>query len=58
MEVAEPEEKRLSTDMADKGTLWERIVEKYGLSRAATFDQLGTWDFAVRNHNIIARLPI
>ena len=48
MEVGEPQELPLPTMMADKGPVWENIRKKYGLREDVSWDQLGTWTFAVR----------
>ena len=49
MEVGEPQELSLPAAMADKAPVWSRIVEKHGLQQGATWEQLGTWKFAVRH---------
>jgi nucleoside-diphosphate-sugar epimerase len=44
MEVADPVPMPLATYMADKGKLWERMTEKYGL-RPIPYGELVSWAF-------------
>ena len=47
MPVGEPQQVPLTEYMRDKGPVWEKTVEKYGLSKDVQWEQLGTWTFAV-----------
>ncbi len=44
MEVAEPIPMPLKVFMADKGPLWAKMTEKYGL-KSIPFDHLVSWPF-------------
>ena len=44
MNYAPPQTISLSQTMADKGPLWDRMVEKYGL-RPHKFDEIAAWPF-------------
>ena len=45
MEEAAPQKIELSTFMADKGSIWDRLVTKLGL-RPYPYDQVAAWPFA------------
>lgn len=44
MDYAEPQTISLNDFMADKGTVWEKIVQKYDL-QPYPYDKLVTWQF-------------
>ena len=44
MEIADPVPYSLTTYMADKGPLWDAIVQKYGL-RPTPYNQIVNWGF-------------
>jgi nucleoside-diphosphate-sugar epimerase len=44
MPLAEPQTLNLSTYMADKGPLWERMTAKYGLA-SVPYEQVAAWGF-------------
>ncbi|KAL4442099.1 hypothetical protein ABPG77_011360 [Micractinium sp. CCAP 211/92] len=64
LEVAQPMAVPLAKVMADKGPVWDALVEKHGL-QAVPMDKLATWTFAdfvlsypgdlFTNHNALAR---
>jgi nucleoside-diphosphate-sugar epimerase len=45
MPLAEPQTISLTQHMADKGPLWDRMVEKHGL-KPYRFDEIAAWPFA------------
>ncbi len=45
MPLAEPQTISLTQHMADKGRLWDRMVEKHGL-KPYRFDEIAAWPFA------------
>jgi hypothetical protein len=44
MELASPRHISLTRCMADKGPVWDRIVEKHGL-QAHSYEQIAAWGF-------------
>jgi hypothetical protein len=44
MELAAPMTSPLATMMADKGPVWQRIIERHGLT-PVPFDKVAAWSF-------------